>query len=52
MLLIGPSRSKRDGWRTTLFQSRAETVCDQGADLRERNDFYFLLRVAHEAESR
>jgi hypothetical protein len=33
-----------------LLSKAAEDVCEHGANLREKNDFYFLLRVAQESE--
>jgi hypothetical protein len=33
-----------------LFSKAAEEVCEHGANLRERNDFYFLVRTAQESE--
>jgi hypothetical protein len=33
-----------------LFSKAAEQICEHGANLRQQNDFYFLLRVAQESE--
>jgi hypothetical protein len=33
-----------------LLSKAAEAKCEHGATLKEKNDFYFLLRVAEEAE--
>lgn len=33
-----------------LFSRAAEATCEHGASLREKNDFYFLLRAAQEGE--
>jgi hypothetical protein len=33
-----------------LLSKAAEEACEHGANLRQKNDFYFLLRVAQEAE--
>jgi hypothetical protein len=32
-----------------LLSKAAEVQCEHGSNLREKNDFYFLLRVAQEA---
>jgi hypothetical protein len=34
-----------------LLSKAAEARCEHGADLQEKNDFYFLLRLTEEAES-
>lgn len=36
---------------TRLLYKAAESSCDHGATVREKNDFYFLLRLTQEAES-
>ena len=33
-----------------LLPKAAESMCEHGADLREKNDFYFLLRLAQQKE--
>lgn len=34
-----------------LIKEAAKSKCDQGPTLKERNDFYFLLRLSQEAEA-
>ena len=36
---------------TGLLSKAAQSRCEHGATLKEKNDFYFLLRLTQEAES-
>jgi hypothetical protein len=36
---------------TRLIGKAAESSCEHGARLKERNEFYFLLRLIQEAEA-
>jgi hypothetical protein len=36
---------------TGLLSEAAKSTCSHGANLKEKNDFYFLLRLTQEAES-
>lgn len=38
------------GVGVTLLGKAAQSVCEHGSNLREKNDFYFLLRLTQEAE--
>ena len=33
-----------------LLSKAAEAKCEHGSELKEKNDFYFLLRLSEEAE--
>jgi hypothetical protein len=39
------------GVGATLLSKAAQSTCEHGANLKEKNDFYFLLRLTQEAEA-